>query len=199
MIISKVCKDTGKKYKVYSEEGYLFSLYFNELKKYGIDEGKDVPDVIIEDLMYNVVFKRGKERALYLLERKPYTVYSMKRKLVSAGYPETVTEKIICFLIDYNYLNDNDYVSMYVNCYNRNKSRRQMEIALISKGIDRQLISDYFERNEHSDQECFVQQYNKYVKGKDISDPVIRNKVFRHFYSKGFSTEMINNTMRKNA
>ncbi len=199
MIISKVCKGTGKKYKVYSQEGYLFSLYFNELKKYGIEEGKDISNIIIDDLLDNTLFKRGKERALYLLEHKPYTVYSMKRKLISVGCPEVVTDKIICFLIDYNYLNDNDYVSMYVNCYSHNKSRRQMEIALISKGVEKKIITEYFERNEHSDQDCFVQQYNKYIKGKDIGDPIIRNKVFRHFYSKGFSAELINNTMRNNA
>lgn len=199
MIINRISKSNGKLYKVYSDERYLFSLYYNELKKYNIIEGEDVPDELVDNIINNVIFKRGKERALYLLEHRPYTIFSMKQKMLTCGYPGEVVDRIIDFLIEYNYLDDSEYVTMFVNSYCRNKSRRQIELALITKGIDRQFITDYFENNKYSDIDCFLSQYNKYTRDKDISDPVVRRKVFRYFYSKGFSTDLINDTMRNYA
>ena len=110
--------------------------------------------------------------------------------MLTCGYPGEVVDRIIYFLIEYNYLDDSEYVTMFVNSYCRNKSRRQIELAF---------ITDYFENNEYSDIDCFLSQYNKYTRDKDISDPVVRRKVFRYFYSKGFSTDLINDTMRNYA
>ena len=195
MLISKITKTESKKYKIFGDNEYLFFLYGNELRKYNIHEGSDISDALIEDINNNVIYKRGKERALFLLERQPYSVFNMRHKLISAGYNEGITDTIIDFLIRYNYLNDASYVSMYIESNQGKKNKRQITYNLISKGIDRRIIDDYFDNNAYSDDDCFIRQYNKYIKGKDLGDPITRQKIFRYFYSKGFSVSLINQTM----
>ena len=199
MLITRIEKSKGKQYRIYNEDGYLFSLYGNELKQYGIEEGNDLNESLFSDILDKVIFNRAKERALYLLERQPYSEMGMRRKLISGGTPEIVVNKVTDFLKQYNYIDDVLYVSMYVNSYIKRKSKRQIYNDLMIKGIDRQIMDDYFEGIEDMDayeKECFEAQYNKYIKGKDLEDPRIRQKVFRYFYGKGFSVRLVEEFMR---
>lgn len=202
MYITRIEKSNGKRYRVYSEDGYLFSLYGKELKRYNIEENTDLDDSLISEIYDEVIFKRAKERALYLLDRQSYSESGIKRKLVSGGTPEHIVDKVIEFLKKYNYLDDELYVSIYVESYIKKKSIRQIYNDLQHKGIDKQLIDEYFESNsdaEDYERDCFISQYNRYIKGKNLADPAIKQKVFRYFYGKGFSVCLIEETMKENS
>lgn len=191
MYITRILCGKGKKYKVFGDETFLFSLYEKELKFYGIVENAEIEDSVIEGIRDERVLKRAKERALYLLEKKPYSVFMMKDKLRHNEYPEDIVEKVILFLEEYHYLDDEKYIRMYVETYSSKKSRRQITYELLKKGLSREQIHHYFENFEYSEQECFKRQFERYIKGKNLEDWKVRQKVFRYFYGKGFSTSLI--------
>lgn len=188
----------GKKYKVFADNTFLFSLYKNELKKYGIAQDIELDDNLIEDINENCILKRAKERALYLLEYKPYSVSMMKEKLYSSEYPKEIIEKVILFLKEYHYLDDEEYIRLYVETYTIRKSKKQLVYDLLRKGISKEAIENYFERFEYSEQECFERQFERYVRGKDLTDRKVCQKVFRYFLGKGFSISIIENSLREN-
>lgn len=198
MQITRIEAGKGKKYKVFGDDIFLFALYKKELKKYGIAEDIELDDNLIEDIKENCILKRAKERALYLLEYKPYSVSMMKEKLYGSEYSKEIAEKVILFLKEYHYLDDEEYVRMYVGTYAVRKSRKQLTCDLLRKGISKESIDDYFEQFEYSEQECFERQFERYIRGKDLEDWKVRQKVFRYFLGKGFSVSIIENSLKEN-
>lgn len=190
MIVSRI-EAEKKKHRVYVDEEYMFSLYSNELGQFNIQEGNEISNDVITYILDTIIYKRAKERALFLLERKPLSVHMMKNKLQENGYPVDLIERVIAFLEGYHYLDDDEYTRMYVDSYAERKSRKQILNELYHRGISKQTIENYFELNEYSEKNCFEKQFLKYVKGKNLQDYNVRQKVFRYFYSKGFSVALI--------
>lgn len=191
MLITKIESGKNKRYRVFGDDTYLFALYRNELKHYQIAENAMIEDSVISSILDEIIYKRAKERALYLLEKRPLTVSGLRDKLRYHDYPEAVVEKVIAFLEQYHYLDDMDYIRMYTGSYSSKKSKKQIVYDLMRKGISKSLIDIYFEENEYSEQEGFEKQFERYVRGKDLGDLAIRQKVFRYFYGKGFTVSMI--------
>ncbi|MBR1598575.1 MAG: regulatory protein RecX [Lachnospiraceae bacterium] len=201
MIITRIELYKGNRYKIFGEDGYLFSLYKKELTQFNIEEGLFLDDSVVSRIYDEVIFKRSKERALYLLDRQPYSSASLRRKLVSSGTPECIADRVVDFLKEYHYLDDEEYVALFVDSNSHRKSKRQMVSDLLAKGIDKQLIDSFFDEYDTFDcleRECFLHKFNKYTKGKDINDIRIKQKVFRYFYGKGFSVELINEALEHN-
>lgn len=195
MLITRVEQGKGKRYKVYSDHEFLFALYGKELKQYHIRENTEVSEDVITEILEQIIYKRAKERALYLLESRPYTCFMMRDKLKNSDYPVEIVDRVILFLQKYHYLDDESYIRMYVDTYSRNKSKKQIQFDLQKKGIERQLIMDYMSRQSYSEEECFTKQFHRYIRGKDLNDFNIRRKVFRYFYGKGFSYDLIEEYM----
>lgn len=191
MYITKIEQGKGKRYKIFGDDIFLFSLYGKEIKRYHISEHTELADEIIQELLSEVVFKRAKERALYLLENRPLTVQMLKNKLKENEYPLNVIEQVVVFLEKYHYLDDEDYLRMYVAAYSTKKSKKQMSYDLMHKGIARELIDEFFENTEYSERESCKRQMERYVRGKNLEDREVRQKVFRYLYGKGFSSILI--------
>lgn len=197
MLITRIEKGNGKRQRVFGDEQFLFSLYNQELKQFNIKENYDIDESIVTEILDTVIYKRARERALYLLERRPLSVHTMRDKLLQNEYPISIIDRVIDFLIKYHYLDDLEYVSMYVNTYSCNKSKRQLEYNLKQKGIGKNTIDTYFAENDFSEQECFHKQYYRYIRGKNLQDYPTRQKVFQYFYRKGFSSSLIESYMNE--
>lgn len=197
MHITGIKAGKNKRYLVYGDEQFLFSLYGRELKRYHIREKDEIEDTLIQFILQEVVFKRAKERALFLLERRPFSTYMLREKLNQSDYPETVVEQVILFLQQYHYLDDAEYVSMYVDTYSGKKSRKQIVYDLIRKGISKDIIDLHFEESEYSERECFEKQFEKYTKGRDLEDRMVKQKIFRYFYGKGFQISLIEEALKR--
>jgi regulatory protein len=197
MLITKVEQGKGKRFRIYSDNHFVFALYGGELKRYHITEGNEIDEDLAEQILDTVILKRAKNRALYLLERRPYTCLMMRNKLKENDYPEVIIEDVIAFLLKYRYLDDEAYIGMYVNSYAERKSKKQLQYDLMKKGISKDLIADYMEQHNCSDENCFSRQFVRYTKGKDLSNRDVRQKVYRYFYGKGFSYSLIEEYMNQ--
>lgn len=197
MYITKIVLSKGKRYKVYSDEIFLFALYQNEIKKYHVIENSELDEELISSIKTEIIRKRAKERALYLLEKRPFTSYMIKNKLKESDYPEDVMQEVIIFLEKYGYLDDEAYFHMYLDAYKRKKSKKQIICELITKGIDKEIINHGFESSDYSEQESCYKQLEHYIRGKDIQDKKMKQKVFQYLYRKGFSTGVIKKSLDK--
>lgn len=191
MYITRIESLKNGRFKVQGEDGLVFPLYAKELKQYRIAENAELSEDVLAEILESVVYKRGKERALYLLERRPLSSFMLRTKLSESGYPESVITSVISFLEEYHYLDDYEYVRMYVNSYSGKKSKRQLVSELMKKGISRDMLETYFSEYDYSEKPCFERQFSRYTSGKDLKDPIVRQKVFKHFYGKGFQPSLI--------
>lgn len=196
MLITRIEQGKSKRFLIYCEDLFLFALYPKEIRQFHIEEGSYLDDSIISSIKDEIIFKRAKERALYLLERKPMTQKGLWDKLTTGEYPSDIIERVISFLQEYHYLDDSLYVHLYVETYGDKKSGKQIRYNLMQKGISKDLIDDYFETHVYTDEVSFSRLFEKYIKNKDLSDYRVRQKVFRYFYGKGFSSSLIESYIR---
>lgn len=199
MVITAVSEGKGKKYRVYGEDGYLFSLYGKELKRYHIFENTNIDNCVISSVLDEIIYKRAKERALFLLESRPMTEDMIKEKLKADEYPDAVIHRVVDFLYRYHYLDDMAYIDLYIQTYSAKKSKKQMVLDLLRRGIHREDLDSYFESCCYSDEKSFQYQFNKYIQGKNLSDFKVKQKVYRYFYGKGYASSLIEEGIRHKA
>ena len=196
MLITGIVKGKGNKYRVYGDEEYLFSLYGKELKRYHIAEQENVEEDLITAILNEVIYKRARERALFLLESRPMTVKMVRDKLKQNEYPDEIISMVVEFLLKYHYLDDMNYIDLYMQTYSLKKSKKQIMLELGKKGVSKELIDGYLETHAFSDEQGFKVQFEKYTRDKDLSDYKIRQKAFRYFYGKGYGSSMIEGEIR---
>jgi len=189
-----------KKYKITLEgtETVVLSLYPSEVRRYSLQEGNTLSDCDYAKI-YEILYKRGKERALYYLKSSDKTVYQMKSKLREGYYPADIVEKIIEFLIKYGYLDDYRFVENYILYNRRRKSVQRMRNDLSVKGIDKVVLDDAFQeivQDNYDVEEQMIEEYCRKKINHDIDEKQC-NKIVIALIRKGFKYEQIKSVMRR--
>ena len=141
MIITRV-KPARKVTSVFFEDESSIVVYTEHWQKYGYNENDDIPLEIIEEIKHISDFKRGKERALYLLTRRDYGKSELIKKLSSSVSSE-VAKEICDYLEEISLINDEKYAaslaSYLINTKGYGAKRAVYEIS--EKGIDKELAA----------------------------------------------------------
>lgn len=176
--------------KVFLDGDFAFVLYRGELRKYHIEEGAEVPDILYREIFDKVICRRARERALYLLKFSARTEAELKRKLRAGFYPERAIEEAVEFLKTYRYLDDTEYAGNYIEVYGRHKSSAELKAALLKKGVDKACIEQLL-RERPPDEETQIR--NLLAKRRYSPDSSIgeKQKTMGFLLRKGFSYEKI--------
>ena len=81
--------------KVLTDEDFAFALYQGEIKAYKIKEGGELTGEVYWEILEKVLFKRAKERTLYLLKSRDRTELESFHPQYVISHPEEVFEKIL--------------------------------------------------------------------------------------------------------
>ena len=190
MIVENIRSLDKKKVLISTDSGHRFPLYKGEVRRFNIVEGGEVNQIDFSKII-NVLNKRCKERALYILERNDKTEYELRVKLKSSFYPEDIVDATIEFLKKYDYIDDYRYASNYIQIKKNSKSIRQMEYDMLAKGISRDIIADEMQNQKINSREVI----EKILKGRkfNISSHSKEecSKQIRYLMGKGFLYEEI--------
>ena len=143
-IITKI--ETQKKnidrVNIYINYEYAFPcsaelVYIHKLK---INEEVDVDE--LKELVDEDNFLKCKNTALKIIERTYKTEKQIYDKLIEKEYEETHVQRVIEFLKSYNFINDEEYVRLYINDKIKSQGRNKIKYDLIKKGISEHIIED---------------------------------------------------------
>ena len=99
--------------------------------------------------MYTIdEFDKAKTKILKYIVYKRRTEYEVRQKFKNE-FDEEMIEDIIDYLKDAKYIDDEEYIEKIVNNFKilKNLSNKELKFKLISKGLDKNLIEDYFYEN----------------------------------------------------
>lgn len=197
-IITKIEPLDGKRSKIFLEEEFAFVLYKGEIKQYKIKEGEVLPRETYEEIMQVLLPKRAKKRALYLLQKRPYTEKRLRDKLQEGWYPGESIEQAIEYAKSYHYLDDYAYALDYIFYRKETLSRKIMEEKLRQKGISSQILQQVMEEaysSREEEEELQLQQALKLLKkrsyGGEKEDPKEWQKQYAYLSRKGISSAVI--------
>ena len=176
---------------VYLEEDTpAFCLYAKEVSRFDLKEGAELTDETYRGIT-ELLTKRARERALYLLADMARTEHQLRKKLRDGMYPEEAIESAVTFCRDKHYIDDKDYAERYISSKSGSLSRRMIEKKLYEKGISREIASAAFEELPDVEEDTIKALIEK--KYGDISDLSYeeKQKAVRRLMSAGFAYETI--------
>lgn len=181
--------------KVLTDEGFAFVLYRGELKTYGVEEGEALSADTYARILREVLFRRAKERVLYLLQSRDRTEQEIRQKLKEGYYPAEAIEYAVSFLKEYGLVDDAHYGRSYIRTFERKKSRRQLEFELRGKGLDKETASLLLEESRMPEEEKIRQYLKKKGYEKGAATPRQKGKLAAALARRGFSYEEIYSAM----
>ena len=177
MIVKAVVPVDKRKCKVFLEGDFAFVLYKSEAARFHIEEGNDLPAKTYEMIEEEILLKRARDRALYLLQSQGRTQAEMIKKLKDDGYPQSVTERVLSFLQEYHFIDDNAYTENYIHVNKGRKSKRQITYPVDEEETVRALLK-------------------KKTGGRIPEDKKEIQKLAAFLGRKGFSFEVISRVLR---
>ena len=197
MVITKIEPSSGKKYKVYLNDEFAFYLYKSELKIFSLKEGQELDEKIYKKITEEILTKRAKRRALYLLEKRDLTEYELQKKLEADKYKEDVIKEAVAYVKGFCYINDEAYAKRYVEYKGRTKSRRQIEAELYKRGVDREIIEQVIGGKEGGETELIEKLILKKCGDPSQMTEKEQQKIYQYLLRKGFTFEDISSSLHK--
>lgn len=194
-----------KKYKILLEgtSNFYIALYPSEVRRFDIKEESYLNEEHYREIK-EILYKRGKERALYYLKDSDKTSSQMRTKLKEGFYPEEIINKVMDFLLKYGYVDDYQYAIRYIS-YNMNrKSYLKIKESLYIKGIEKNIIDEAFSNleednicgyNNNQQLEIIRRLINKKI--TIDMDKKLENKIITSLMRKGFVYEDIVNVLQE--
>ena len=109
---------------------------------------------------------------------------------------QNMLEQIIQELKENNYINDNQYIERSINEFIalRNLSLKQIKYKLISKGINSNLIEDYFYNNKEELTEYEINSANNIINKKNDSSA---EEIIQFLLKKGFEYDNVKEALER--
>ena len=196
MIIDKIESLDQRRSKVFIDGDFAFVLYQGEIARYHLVESGMISEEIYGELLWQVVGRRAREKALALLKTQGRTEEELRRKLDFHFYPEAVITETIHFLKEYHYLDDREYSKNYVELNVGKKSRAELEFALKKKGVAREVIREVLSE-VHSDNCSAIEKLLKKRGYSAEMEPKEQQNIIAYLLRRGFSWEEVRSAMDK--
>ena len=148
--------------------------------------------------MYTIEeFDKEKTRVLKYIMFKKRTEYQIKNKF-SKIIDENLLEDIIQYLKEANYINDNEYIEKLVNEFIalKNLSRKELKYKLLSKGLNKDLVEDYIDKNNEKIEEYEIKSATQ-LAIKKISQ-MEKEEIRQYLLKKGYKPENIQTVIENN-
>ncbi|MBT9775437.1 regulatory protein RecX [Clostridium sp. MCC353] len=191
MQVTSVTPLDKRRYKILLDEEIVIVLYKGEVKRYQIEADGELEPEQYEEILHEILFKRARERVVFLLKSSDKTEKELRQKLKDGFYPQEAVDHAIAAVKNYHYIDDERYARQYVANGACRKSRRQLSYELQKKGIEQDLIADIMEETPVDE----AQQIRDFLRKRryDGENASIeeKKKIMAALGRKGFSYETI--------
>ena len=201
MTVTKIEPLSKTRYKVYLDGEFAFVLYKGELAQFGVREDGELSEETAGKIRAEVVAKRAKIRAMHLLEDMDRTEAALREKLRQGYYPTEAADAAVEYVKSFGYLNDGRYAENYVRSRLGTKSRREIEAALMKKGLAKELIDRAFEicaedAGPDPDEAAIRTLLRKKRFDPDGADEAELRKIYAFLGRKGFCCETVRHVIQ---
>ncbi len=190
MRVTRIEEGENNRKKIYLDGEYTFFLYPKELRQYSIKVDEELSEELYEEIRQKIVLIRAKRKMLALLSKKDYTCEEIARKLRQGYYSEDIIEDAIFYGVYMHYLDDERYAREYINWKKNSKSLRWIAQELSRKGIAKSIYEPILDLEE-DDEDILRELISRYMKKQSGENFQKRQKTYRHFLQKGYSSCLI--------
>ena len=204
MQIAKIEEITKDRCRVTLDTEESFVLYKGEIRLLKLKPDTALSDDIYRQITTVVLPKRCKLRAMNLLKARPYTEYQLRKKLLEGGYSEETAGIALDYVKSFGYVNDKQYALDFIRQQTENRSKKELYMKLLGKGIDKEILDQAFSETYGSLEDVKEQTYDetavivKTLKKRGFSPDMSyedKQKLLAYFYRRGFEMDSVYKAM----
>lgn len=147
--------------------------------------------------MYTIEeFDKEKTKVLKYIIYKKRTEQEIRKKF-NNSIDENMLEDIIAYLKEAQYINDNEYIEKTIHNFTilKNLSIKELQHKLLTKGLNRNDIEDYFYENREELEEYEIKSANNILSKKLMAmEP---QEIKQYLVKKGYKMENIQKAMEE--
>ena len=183
-----------KLFEVYSEDGLEFVANEKFLNQHDILLRSEFSNEDFELIRAKAQILTGIRKCVDMLSRKDYSQKELLRKLSEKGIPEDAAQAAVKYMTDNGYQDDYRYAKRLAELGANSYGRRRVEQMLYTHGIDRETIrqvTDEVFDDTTKQAEKLDEILAKALRGKDLRDPALKNKIFAKMARLGYGSSEI--------
>lgn len=189
--LEKIEKAGKGKYRLCFKEGNMLCVYASEMRGMNLEEGTYLSEEQYR-ILYDIVGKRAKKRALHLLEQMDRTEQQLREKLIASEYPMECVEDAIAYVKSFHYINDQRYADTFTRYSKEKLSRRQIQHKLMQKGISKELTEQALEREYDVDESEHIRRLlEKKHFFEHAEDEREKRRMYQYLLRRGFRSSDI--------
>lgn len=203
MLVTRVEQIGKKKFKVYCDYDYAFTLFLNQLYEYGLSEERELSEDVYEQILKEEIYPAAKRKAMDLLKVSDKSEFMLRRKL-GESFPQCAVEVAIEYLNSYHYIDDKRYAREYYESHKTTKSYTDIVLSLKQNGVSKETleeaVSDMLDDVDVFDEEAEAAKSLLRKKGYyDMEEVSYEQRMkFKSFlFRKGFSEATIRRVMER--
>lgn len=193
MLIMEIKELDKKRSVIKTDEDIRFALYKKEIRNLNLEEGRELSSEEYQHICDEILTKRARKRAMFLLEKMDRTESQLRDKLRQGLYGEEIVEDAVAYVKKYHYIDDERYARNYTRYQKERKSRRQIQMDLLHKGVAKEWIERALEaecETEYEQDLIWKWLEKKRYSGQD-ADLKEKQKIYQFLMRKGFHTQDI--------
>lgn len=191
----KVAKGKKSRRHIYIDDKFACTLDEFTVFKFRLDVGQDITLDHLEQISYESEAGTAFETAVNLISKTPKTRKQIWEYLKNKGYMPKVCNSVIDKLIEYRYINDEQYARNYVSTYCEKYGKTKMKFMLSNKGVAPQIIDEALSEMQPQS-EVVLDFARKYMKNKEYNKQNYA-RLCRFLAGKGFDWSEINSAVNK--
>ena len=148
--------------------------------------------------MYTIEeFDEQKTKVLKYIIYKKRSEQEIRNKF-SKTIDENMLEDIIDYLKEAGYINDKEFIERTINNFKllKNLSTKEMKYKLLTKGLDKDDIEDYFYENKEELEEYEIKSALNIIYKKEAS--MEQEEIKQYLLKKGYKKDNINKVFEEN-
>lgn len=184
-------KKNDKRINVYIEQDFAFACDMELAYKYNIKKDEVINLEKIKAIIDEDNFIKAKFSALKIVERAYKTEKDIREKLIDKGYELNTINRVMDFLKEYDFINDDKYSSMYIKDKIKTQGKSKIKYYLINKGVDINLIEknmNYFVNGEEEEQgaKVLAEKKLKVLAKRQIDSFKLKQKLYSYMLGRGY-------------
>lgn len=137
-----------QRYSVFIDGNFAFGLPMQDIAFFKLKEGEEIAQSKYDFIKNELIYVKAQDTALYYIGYKMRTEKEVRTKLIEKEFTEDIIERVINFLIEYHYVDDEKYCESYIKQRLRcnPKGSYVLKMELKQKGIKESIICKKLEQ-----------------------------------------------------
>ncbi|USF29045.1 regulatory protein RecX [Clostridium sp. MD294] len=155
-----------ERYSVFVNDSFAFGLPMEDITYFKLKEGEEITQSKYDFIKNELIYVKAQDTALYYIGYKMRTEKEVRVKLLEKGFTEDIIERVINFLIEYHYVDDEKYCESYIKqrlrCNPKGSYVLKMELkqrgikdSIICRVIEQSNIDEFSDAVKLLEKKCF--------------------------------------------